>query len=344
MTLTGKNFRNTEEENADVIDTGAENQNNEQSSEHSEQNNEHQEQNDGEQKDDIIDWDDLKDSFKTDEDGGEEEQQREEVQVQEEAAEVKNEADKPKEWWQKAAEVTGIKAESEEEYIAAAKEAVAPKVTYVKTDNPELVELNKLLDLTPEQRVAAALKLDGYADKDITERVKYLKDTNQLGFEDTKITKNIRNEINRITSSVKAKNDSVQKAQAEQVAKLVTNIEKAIEQKDTIFGLSFGKDPDSIKTNKALIVNDLKKGGLGKMISELAEKAMAGEAEPLIEAYYAIKFRDKLQVGWKNKGASEASKKILDEIYNNKQQNGSYEDVKDKSPKNSDGKGKTFRD
>jgi hypothetical protein len=212
-----------------------------------------------------------------------------------------------KEWWEIASEKTGVSAKSEEDYL---KSISTPKV--VKSDEV-IDEIDKYLRLDDTDLVLAEYK-DEYGD--LADKKLKKMDNEDIEIEAMRI----RSSLNAAKSQrVKLKYDNeVLKSENMRVAqeKLATNVREALLKTKKVFDMNVGRDESDVQKWSKVMEQYILSGKAISDVQELFKEAQEGKAEKLIEFAQLMKSRDKIFVGIKNKGNSEASKAILDELKN----------------------------
>lgn len=278
-------------------------------------------------------WGDLIGDGEIDDNEQEQTQQPEQTQQQSQTQAAETEQ---KQWWQTAAEKTGIEAVSEEDYIGK-----TTKPLFVRTDDDVLHNLGRLLEMTPEQRVSEKLRADGVPADLIAKRIKYLKDAGQFDVEDAILTRAVKGKISERTAEIKKQQSDSEQAQRA----FFDNVNAFVSKTDKVFGMNVGKDDVARQQWQKATSKALTSGELGKLVNDRISKAAAGDAMPLLELFQFLKYGDKITVGFRNQGANAAKKEILDQLGNNTRndQRQTYNAVNDEK-KGDTSKGMTFRD
>lgn len=221
-----------------------------------------------------------------------------------------------KEWWQVAAEKTGIKAASEDEYLTAIKKPSGSTEVYVDTNDPEVSRITGYLNQDDESLVRAALEAEGWSEEKIDKRISQEAQNGQLEF----TAEGIRGTLRK---AVKERQTLLQEKQSKQRAEEATlyqtasdNAIKAIAETDKIFGFKVAKDEKGVQNWREKISRDIQSGQTLKAVDEIIKDARDGKPERFIELAQWLRSKDGIIRGLVQKGKAEKSEELLDELRN----------------------------
>lgn len=218
-----------------------------------------------------------------------------------------------KEWWEIAAEKSGVKATSEEEYI---ERVSKPREVVVDTRDPEIRKLKNLQAQDDKSLVEAKLKEQGWEAGKIERRIKQLEERGDLEFE----AETIRGDINAVLVQRTKAIENKEREQAEYIRSFASTLNKNVADKlsktDTLLGFKVGKDDADVKKWRDSTERYFSTNQFSKDIDAILKEAHDGNPERLIELAQFIRAKEGIAKGLRQAGKSDKAKEILSELEN----------------------------
>lgn len=218
-----------------------------------------------------------------------------------------------KTWWEIAAEKTGLKAESEDDFVA---KMSSPKEIVVTEKDPEIRRLKSLQAKDDKGLVETKLREQGLDEAKIDRRIKQLEERGDLEFEaDT-----IRTDINAVMAKRARAIEQQEREQAQYIQNFASTLNKNIAEKlsktDSLLGFKVGKDEADINKWRAGTEKYFTTNQFSKDIDAILKEAHDGNAERLIELAQFIRAKEGIAKGLRQAGKSDKAKEILSELEN----------------------------
>lgn len=220
-----------------------------------------------------------------------------------------------KQWWETAAEKTGIKASSEEEYVAAINSKSKGEV-FVDTNDPEISRMTGYLNQDDEGLVRAALEAEGWSEEKIEKRIAQETESGQIEFTAEGIRGTLRKAVKTRQQQLQSEFDKQRTEEATLYQTASNNAIKAIAETDKLFGFKVAKDEKGVQSWREKISKDIQSGQTLKAIDEIIKDARDGKPERLIELAQWLRSSDGIVRGLVQRGKSEKSDEILNELRN----------------------------
>lgn len=198
--------------------------------------------------------------------------------------------------WKQVAKDLNIEAETYADFVEKVKQSTTETV-YV-TEDQNLSQINKVLSMTPEDRMSFVLKENyDYTDEEVAEEIQNMKDTKSFNREDKKIQAQFKQQRTKYIEYLEAEKAKKTAAQTEAQKNFTDNLKTSLSKTESILGGSISD------TERDAIFNYITSG-------KLSEELLANHDDLIETAFYRL-YRDKIMKIWDAKGVSKGKQNFL---------------------------------
>ena len=276
----------------------------------------------GDKEDEFLSWNDLD----NDDDEGETDKNKEEGgkenldngsdtdNLDDDKGKVEKPESKDKEWWEVAAEKTGVEAKDEAEFIEKSKNKEAVKEVFVDEKDPAIRKLKGYTKLNDEDLVRADRKARGWDADKIDRYIEKNKDNVEFEAEDIRATLNQTIAEHQRTKETEENNKA--EARKQEVITLQKNVKDHLSKTTEVLGFKVGRDEQGIQKWQQGMEKYLNQNGIFKDFDKIVKDAIDGKPEQLVELAQFIKGKDGIVKGLMQKGKSKEAEKFLTDLQN----------------------------
>lgn len=218
-----------------------------------------------------------------------------------------------KEYWQIAAEKSGIEAKSENEFIEKVKSEKVKEV-YVDEKDPHIRQLKSYVSMKDEDLVREDKKARGW---DADKIDKYLaKNADNIEFEAEDIRSTLKNTITQRQSEIEKTQNDTAAARKQEILDLQKNVKDYLSKTNEVLGFKVGRDEQATTKWQKGMEKYLTSGGIFKELDAIVKDAKDGKPERLVELAQFIKSKDGIVKGMLQKGKSQEAEKFLTDLQN----------------------------